>query len=88
MRTQVADALDLIVQVSRMRDGIRRITNITEVIGMEGDIITTQELFAYRFEGEDANGNLIGTFESGGLRPHFAEKAEYFGLHKALLEAV
>ncbi len=88
VRTQIAAAIDLIVQVSRMRDGMRRITSITEVTGMEGDVLITQELFNYVFEGEDNAGQLIGNFKSSGLRPNFAEKAEYFGLDKTLLAAV
>ena len=88
VRTQIASAIDLIVQVSRMRDGVRRITSVTEVVGMEGDIVTTQELFRFRYEGEDRNGKLIGTFEPAGVRPHFSEKAAYFGLEKPLLDAV
>jgi pilus assembly protein CpaF len=88
MRTQISSALDMIVQVSRMRDGVRRITNITEVMGMEGDVITTQELFVYEVEGEGADGKLIGTFHSSGLRPAFAPKAAYFGLDKALYETM
>lgn len=88
VRTQIADALDIIIQISRMRDGIRRITSVTEVVGMEGDVITTQELFGYEFEGEDPNGILIGTFRPAGLRPHFTPKAEYFNLDKPLLEAI
>jgi pilus assembly protein CpaF len=86
MRMQVASAIDLICQVSRMRDGGRRITHISEVVGIEGDVITMQELFSYKYKGEDPNGRLIGTFESTGLRPQFTEKAAYFGLDKALLE--
>ena len=88
VRTQIASALDMILQVSRMRDGQRRITSITEVVGMEGDVVTTQELFKYQFEGEDADGKLKGQFVSSGLRPAFAEKAAYFGLDRALLEAM
>jgi pilus assembly protein CpaF len=88
MRTQIASALDMIVQVSRMRDGVRRITNVTEVMGMEGDVITTQELFVYEVEGEGPDGKLIGTFRSSGLRPAFAPKAAYFGLEKALYETM
>jgi pilus assembly protein CpaF len=88
MRTQIASALDMIVQVSRMRDGVRRITNITEVMGMEGDVITTQELFVYEVEGEAPDGKLIGQFRSSGLRPAFAPKAAYFGLDKALYETM
>ena len=88
VRTQIASAIDMIVQISRMRDGIRRITNITEIVGMEGDIITTQDLFTFEFEGEDADGKLFGKFSSSGLRPNFTPKAAYFGLDRALLEAI
>ncbi len=88
VRTQIAAALDLIIQISRMRDGVRRITAITEVTGMEGDIIITQDLFTFAFEGVAADGSLMGNFKSAGLRPHFIAKAEYFGLDRALLEAV
>jgi pilus assembly protein CpaF len=88
VRTQIAAAVDMIVQVSRMRDGVRRVTNITEVIGMEGDVITTQELFSYRFEGEHTDGRLKGRYDSTGLRPHFTPRAEYFGLDRALMEAM
>ncbi len=88
VRTQIASALDMIVQVSRMRDGMRRITHITEVIGMEGDIITTQDLFIFEFEGEGLDGMLKGQFRSSGLRPHFAPKAAYFGLEQRLMECL
>ncbi len=86
VRTQVASALDMIVQIARMRDGVRRITQITEVIGMEGDVITTQDLFHFEVEGEGLDGRLTGRFVSSGLRPHFMPKAAYFGLDKPLLE--
>ena len=88
VRMQIASALDMIVQVSRMRDGIRRITKISEVVGMEGDVITMQDLFSYEYESEDEDGKLIGTYKSHGIRPHFAPKAAYFGLERALLEAI
>jgi pilus assembly protein CpaF len=88
IRTQIASAVDLIVQVSRMRDGGRRVQAVSEVVGMEGDVITTQDLFVYEFEGEDEAGKLKGSFRSTGVRPHFTTKAEYFGLHRALLEAM
>src|SRR3546814_7334703 len=77
VRTQIAAAVDLIVQVSRMRDGMRRITYVTEVIGMEGDVITTQDLFTYEYEGEEWDGKLRGSFPSSGLRPNFTPKAAY-----------
>ena len=88
VRTQIAAAIDMIVQVARMRDGMRRVTHITEIIGMEGDIITTQDLFSYEFEGEGLDGMLKGQFKSSGLRPHFAPKAAYFGLDRRLLECM
>lgn len=88
VRTQVADALDMIVQISRMRDGMRRIVSIAEVVGMEGDVITMQELYKYKFTGEDESGGLLGEFNSTGLRPHFLTKAEYFGLGRPLMMAM
>ncbi|WP_417319784.1 CpaF family protein [Emcibacter sp.] len=88
VREQIAGAVDMIVQISRMRDGGRRTCAVTEVVGMEGEIITTQDLFVYEFTGEDADGKLLGDFRSTGVRPHFTEKAEYYGLHRALLDAL
>jgi pilus assembly protein CpaF len=88
VRTQIASAIDMVVQVSRMRDGMRRITHIEEIVGMEGDIITTQTLFTYEFEGEGSDGKLKGKFVSSGLRPHFAPNAAYYGLERPLLEAM
>lgn len=88
IRTQIASAVDMIVQVSRMRDGMRRITHVMEVVGMEGEVITTQDLFHYEFEGEDESGRLRGTFKSSKLRPAFTPKAAYFMLDKALMEAM
>ncbi len=88
VRTQIASAIDLIVQVSRMRDGVRRITYVSEVVGMEEDVITMQDLFWYEYQGEDKGGRLIGDFKSSGLRPHFAPRAAYFGLDKMLIGAM
>lgn len=88
IREQISSSLDLIVQVQRMRDGGRRTTHVTEVVGMEGDVITTQDLFKYEFTGEDESGRLTGDFISTGVRPHFLTKAEYFGLDRALMEAM
>lgn len=88
VRTQIASALDMIVQVSRMRDGMRRITHVEEIVGMEGEIITTQTLFTYEFEGEGKDGLLLGSFKSSGLRPHFTPRAAYFGLDKPLMEVM
>jgi len=88
VRTQIAAAVHMILQISRMRDGVRRITSITEIVGTEGEVITTQELFSYKFEGQGADGLLRGKFESSGLRPNFMPKAEYYGLDRLLMEAM
>jgi len=88
VRTQIADAINLIVQISRMRDGMRRVVKVSEVVGMEGDIITTQDLFEYSFDGEASDGRLNGRFKGSGLRPHFSARADYYGLANPLLEAM
>jgi len=88
IRSQIAGSLNLIVQISRMRDGIRRVTHITEVMGMEGDVIITQDLVTYEFKGESQDGRLSGVFKSSGLRPHFMPRAAYYGLDKVLMEAM
>ncbi len=88
VRTQIANAINLVVQIARMRDGMRRITRITEVVGMEGEVVTTQDLFAYNYEGEDSDGRLVGKFESAGVRPAFFDRARYFGLDRALMDAM
>jgi pilus assembly protein CpaF len=84
---QIADSVDLIVQIKRLRDGSRRVTNITEVIGMEGEVIVTQELFKFEYLDEDADGKIIGEYRSMGLRPYTLDKARGFGFDQALLEA-
>jgi pilus assembly protein CpaF len=88
VRQQIAAAVNVIIQISRMRDGIRRVVAVTEIVGMEGDVITTQDLFTYQYEGQMPDGMLKGSFVSSGLRPHFISRAEYFGLDRALLEAM
>ncbi len=88
IRTQIADAVHLIIQISRMRDGMRRITYLTEVVGMEGDVVVTQDLYTYQYSGEDDKGRLRGEFVSTGLRPHFYDRAEYYGLGRALMECM
>jgi pilus assembly protein CpaF len=87
-RAQIATALDMIVQVSRMGDGKRRVTHITEVVGMEGDVITTQDLFTYNFERLTGDGQLKGSFVASQLQPHFLPKAEYVGLGRELVRAM
>jgi pilus assembly protein CpaF len=87
VRKQMAAAVQLIVQISRMRDGGRRLQKITEITGMEGEIITLQDLFSYEFVGESEDGKLLGEFVKHGIRPAFTSRAQYYGLDKKLLEA-
>jgi pilus assembly protein CpaF len=84
---QIADSVDLIVQVKRLRDGSRRVTDITEVIGMEGPVIVTQQLFKFEYLEEGADGKIIGEYRSSGLRPYTLDKAKQFGFDQAFLEA-
>src|SRR6266550_4147587 len=74
IRQQSASAIDLIVQLSRMRDGQRKVTSITEITGMEGDTITMQEIFLYESHGADKNGVMTGVFRPTGIRPHIMDK--------------
>lgn len=89
IRDMIASSVDVIVQASRLRDGSRRITHITEVLGMEGDVITTQDLFVYEMMGEDANGKIIGRHKSTGVgRPNFWDRARYFNEENRLAAAL
>ncbi len=89
VREMMVSSIDVIVQAARLRDGRRVITHITEVMGMEGDVITTQDLFVYEITGEDANGNILGLHRSNGNgRPHFWERARYYGEDVRLLNAL
>jgi pilus assembly protein CpaF len=81
IRDQVASALDVIVQVGRLKDGSRRITAITEVEGMESDVITLQDLFTFDYAaGRDENGRFLGVLRSSGLRPKFTEHLHDLGI--------
>ena len=80
IREQIASAVDLIVQQSRLKDGSRRITHITEVIGMEGDVITLQDIFVFRQRGKDDKGKILGEVVPTGIKPKFAEKFESYGI--------
>ncbi len=89
LREMIAGSIDVIVQAARLRDGSRRITHITEVMGMEGDVIITQDLFIYDIVGEDATGKLIGRHRSTGIgRPRFWDRARYYGEDRALAAAL
>jgi pilus assembly protein CpaF len=79
MRQQIALALDVIVATARMNDGTRKITSITEVVGMEGDTVMLQDLFVFQREGTDENGKIIGRFMTTGIRPRFADNLKSTG---------
>jgi pilus assembly protein CpaF len=89
IREMVVASIDVILQVSRLRDGSRRITHITEVVGMEGEVVTTQDLFVYDYLGEDQNGKILGRHRSTGIgHPRFWERARYFGEEQRLAAAL
>jgi len=88
MREQISGAVHIIVQAARLRDGSRKITHLTEVVGMEGEVVTLQDICVYEIEGEDANGKLVGRHKFTGMRPSFWEKARYYGLEAKLAEAM
>ncbi len=88
VREQIASALDVIVQAQRLRDGSRKITHVTEVIGMEGDVVVMQDLFVYDYLGEDSLGRMLGRHRSTGIRPHFYDKARYYGHDRELMAAI
>ena len=89
IREMISGSIDVIIQAARLRDGSRKITHITEVLGMEGDVIITQDLFLYEITGEDAQGDIAGRHVSTGIaRPNFWDRARYFGLEGQLADAL
>jgi pilus assembly protein CpaF len=80
MREQIASAMDVIIQLTRLTDGTRRVTSIVEVTGMEGEVITTQEIYVYRRRGISPEGMVVGHFETTGIRPHFVERLKVAGV--------
>ena len=88
VREQIAAAISVIIQVERLRDGSRKITHVSELVGMEGDVVTIQHLYVYEIEGEDEKGNITGRHRPSGLRPNFWDRARYYGLERPLAEAL
>jgi pilus assembly protein CpaF len=80
MRQQIASAINVVVQVGRLTDGGRKIVSISEISGMEGDVITMQDIFVYEREGIDAQGQVIGRFRATGIRPRFTERLKAYGI--------
>jgi pilus assembly protein CpaF len=87
IRQQIVGAVDLIVHVERMHDGQRRITQITDVCSLEGDVITTNDIAVFEFEGEDPQGRIIGRYRPSNVRPSFQARLDYFGLSRAWIAA-
>jgi len=80
IREMICSSIDVIVQTQRLRDGSRRVTHITEILGMEGEVPITQDILVYKILGEDASGMLVGSHRSTGIgRPRFWDRAQYFG---------
>lgn len=89
IREMVTGSIDIIIQASRLRDGSRKVTHITEVLGMEGDVVTLQNLIVFEITGEDDRGKLVGRHRSTGIaRPRFWDRAEYYGEQNRLAEAL
>jgi pilus assembly protein CpaF len=89
IREMITGSVDIIIQASRLRDGSRKVTHVTEVLGMEGDVVTLQNIVVYDITGEDANGKLIGRHRSTGIaRPRFWERAQYYGEESRLAAAL
>ena len=89
IREMITASVDVVIQAARLRDGSRKITHITEVMGMEGDVIITQDLFVYDMVGEDAQGTILGRHHSTGIgRPRFWDRARYYGEEKRLAAAL
>ena len=87
IREMIVSSVDVIIQAARLRDGSRKITHVTEVVGLEGEVVTLQDLFIHEILGEDANGRISGRHRSTGIaRPRFWERACYFGEEKRLTE--
>ena len=86
IRTQIVGAVDLIIQVARQRDGGRRVTQVTEICGMEGDVISINDVFALELQGQDRDGRLFGKYHRSRVAPSFAPRLVYFGLDQAWAE--
>lgn len=88
VREQIASAVNVIIQVQRLRDGSRKVTHVSEITGMEGEVVTMQDLFILDILGEDANGKLVTKLRSTGMRPKFYDKARSFGVEQLVLDAM
>ena len=81
MRDYIASALDLMVHLARLSDGTRKVTRVTEIVGMEEDVVTTQDIFVFEQQGIDADGRVHGFYRATGIRPKFSDRLERAGIH-------
>jgi pilus assembly protein CpaF len=80
MRQQIASAINVVIQVSRLSDGSRKLMQVSEIVGMEGDIITMQDIFVYEREGIGADEKVVGHFRATGIRPRFSDRLKAYGI--------
>jgi pilus assembly protein CpaF len=80
MRRQIASAVDVVIQIARLSDGTRRITSISEITGMEQEVVAMQEIFQFERIGVDETGKVVGKFRASGIRPRFAERFKQYGM--------
>ena len=80
MRQQIASAINVVIQMSRLSDGTRKVMEVAEVVGMEGDVITMQDIFLYEREGIGENDRVLGRFRATGIRPRFSDRLKSYGI--------
>jgi pilus assembly protein CpaF len=81
IREQISSAIHVIMQIARLADGSRRVTRVAELTGMEGEVVTMQDLFRFEQRGIDSDGRVLGDFRATGIRPRFADKFDIAGIH-------
>jgi len=80
IREQISNAIDIVIQIARLNDGTRKIVSIHEITGMEGDVITSQEIFRFNRTATSDDGEIYGNFEATGIRPNIADKIKTYGI--------
>jgi pilus assembly protein CpaF len=85
MRQQIASAINVVIQVSRLGDGSRKVMQVSEIVGMEGEVITMQDIFVFDRTGTAEDGTVLGRFRATGIRPRFAERLQSFGIKLSAL---
>ena len=81
IREQIASGINLLVHLSRLQDGSRRVTHVTEIVGMQGGVISMHDIFEFQGRGVDAQGHIVGNLQPTGLRPHVLDRLTQYGEH-------